>query len=601
MKTNSKKIVIASLIVAFIAAVVIVFFLMSGSSSTVYAEHLELSQKYLDELEYDLAIAELEKAIELEPKKVEAYIALADIYMEMGESDKAEEILQQAAKVMEEAKLQEESTEIDVKIKEVKAEIEAKNSELGDTGAVASNTNANSQETAKNESTNAKEVIEDTQVVDENVKNLARTETIYLEKGRYYVDEYNALGLKVKRSEYNKAGILKNWQEYEYDADGKKIRMISYYGNGVAEYWEIFEYDEIGNLVSSKEYKDELLTELMVTNLYNTDELVETSVYLILYENWIWWEEFEYDVSGKLIKSYYCTDEGFVTEKLYDMDEDIKSEQEHFEGQSQSESVYEYNENGDLQEVLVNGIVENSYSITEYDVYERKTKITKEDQYVGLRITILEYDENNSLIKESYYRDEALTLLAYVCEYDAMGNEIRESVYNEEGKVTYVREYNNKRALIRRLEYEYDEEGELDKWFEEMDGITIYYDKFSKKLYTFETLEQGNKKYIGYDVNENPNRWGIYEYEGLKLVRAIFYTDSTLSMRDYEFEYDEDEKRILQILYDEEGTPEYWTVYKYSEDVLMQTLWYKDAELTELYCVQEYDKEGNLISEKNIQ
>ena len=103
MKTKSKKIVIASLAVAVIAVVAIVFFMMSGSGTTVYAEHLELSQKYLDEMEYDLAIAELEKAIELEPKKVEAYIALADIYMEMGESDKAEEILQQAAKVMAEA------------------------------------------------------------------------------------------------------------------------------------------------------------------------------------------------------------------------------------------------------------------------------------------------------------------------------------------------------------------------------------------------------------------------------------------------------------------------------------------------------------------
>ena len=103
MKTKSKKIVIASLAVAIIAVVAIVFFVMSGSSTTVYAEHLELSQKYLDELEYDLAIAELEKAIELEPKKVETYVYLADIYVRKGDYDAANKVMEDASKAIPEA------------------------------------------------------------------------------------------------------------------------------------------------------------------------------------------------------------------------------------------------------------------------------------------------------------------------------------------------------------------------------------------------------------------------------------------------------------------------------------------------------------------
>ena len=64
-------------------------------------EQLKLGVTYLSELNYEQAIAAYQAAIEIEPKCTEAYLGLADIYTELGEFAKAEEILAEAKKYIE--------------------------------------------------------------------------------------------------------------------------------------------------------------------------------------------------------------------------------------------------------------------------------------------------------------------------------------------------------------------------------------------------------------------------------------------------------------------------------------------------------------------
>lgn len=59
----------------------------------MYDKYMNLAQQYVNELLYDQAIAAYETAIEAESGKPEAYIALADIYVQMGDYESAVAVL----------------------------------------------------------------------------------------------------------------------------------------------------------------------------------------------------------------------------------------------------------------------------------------------------------------------------------------------------------------------------------------------------------------------------------------------------------------------------------------------------------------------------
>ena len=58
-----------------------------------YVKYMDLAQQYANELQYDQAIAAYETAIGSESAKPEAYIALADLYVQMGDYESAVAVL----------------------------------------------------------------------------------------------------------------------------------------------------------------------------------------------------------------------------------------------------------------------------------------------------------------------------------------------------------------------------------------------------------------------------------------------------------------------------------------------------------------------------
>ena len=56
---------------------------------------LASGEKYLEELDYENAEASYLKAIEIDPKQERPYVALAQMYMDQGEVQKAKDILEQ--------------------------------------------------------------------------------------------------------------------------------------------------------------------------------------------------------------------------------------------------------------------------------------------------------------------------------------------------------------------------------------------------------------------------------------------------------------------------------------------------------------------------
>ena len=67
----------------------------SHSASSGVSDDLQLAERYLSEQNYEQAVIEFQKVLEIEPMNVEAYLGLADAYIGLGETDKAIEILQE--------------------------------------------------------------------------------------------------------------------------------------------------------------------------------------------------------------------------------------------------------------------------------------------------------------------------------------------------------------------------------------------------------------------------------------------------------------------------------------------------------------------------
>ena len=97
---NKKVIIIAAAAILSVLALMLAITVPKQVQAQQLAEQLDLGDKYVSELDYEQAIAAYLKAIEIDPKCEEAYLALADIYIEMGELEKAEEILQKAEKAL---------------------------------------------------------------------------------------------------------------------------------------------------------------------------------------------------------------------------------------------------------------------------------------------------------------------------------------------------------------------------------------------------------------------------------------------------------------------------------------------------------------------
>ena len=73
-----------------------IFFLVSGNSAQAekkFQDKITSGDKYVEELDYTNAIDAFQNAIEIEPKKIEGYEKLADVYMKQEEYEKAEETL----------------------------------------------------------------------------------------------------------------------------------------------------------------------------------------------------------------------------------------------------------------------------------------------------------------------------------------------------------------------------------------------------------------------------------------------------------------------------------------------------------------------------
>ena len=80
----------------FILTLVGMLLIGCKSKGTRVQEQLDLGAKYMEDLDYESAIVALNKAIQIDPKNVEAYTMLAELYEKSGRVDEARETLEMA-------------------------------------------------------------------------------------------------------------------------------------------------------------------------------------------------------------------------------------------------------------------------------------------------------------------------------------------------------------------------------------------------------------------------------------------------------------------------------------------------------------------------
>ncbi len=129
VKKNNKKILIITitaitLVILVAVGVVLIINVRSANREKALQEQLDLGNKYLNELDYEQAIVAYETAVEIDPMSVDAYLGLADTYVNMGDFDKAKEVLQKGYDATGDERLKDKIIEIESLIAEEQAKIE---------------------------------------------------------------------------------------------------------------------------------------------------------------------------------------------------------------------------------------------------------------------------------------------------------------------------------------------------------------------------------------------------------------------------------------------------------------------------------------------
>ena len=247
-----------------VAATIIIFLILSANSKQAYAEKLNTAAQYMEELKYEQAVAELELAIEIDPKEAAAYLELAKVYVAMEDYAAALEVLNEGIRNTEDESLTQYKTEVENLIEEIKR---AEEQAMAEANAALEG----------DDPAGAPVVIE---------RIAVRTERVELYDGMYSIQELDADDFVLKETYYSANDELFYTAFYEYDALGHKIKETDEYPDGTIWFCEIT-YTENTQFYNYNNYASDLL---------------------------------EYDDLGRIIKQTFTFNDGRVVtnEHLYD-------------------------------------------------------------------------------------------------------------------------------------------------------------------------------------------------------------------------------------------------------------------------------------------
>lgn len=240
-KSNIKIALILIPLVAIITALAVVVVYLQFSPTKRLDKKMELANKYLEEEDYEQAVAAFQAAIDIDPKCMDAYLGLADayigmddkeqaakayedaikvdskcldaylgladVYYKMGESEKVEKTLDKAEKKFDDDKYKKEMK----KIKQKRADL---TDDTSAAGATTDTTSGGDSTTAANKSDNA--ILQD-YMASLDVSALPKNQIV--DVNCFMVEgEYNSINVEFDSSAY--AGVI-NYICHDINGDGE--------------------------------------------------------------------------------------------------------------------------------------------------------------------------------------------------------------------------------------------------------------------------------------------------------------------------------------------------------------------------------------------
>ncbi len=285
-KKHTPIIIVAILVVGVVAALLIGLVARGGGSRGLQGR-LDLGNKYLDELEYERALASFEAALNIDPMNVDAYLGIVEVYIRTNEFKKALEIAKEGYEATGDERLKEKIDMIE------SGDIFASNGwamrqscydadgkllyyyqftyNLKGQRDSVTRCDANGVETQHLELTydeEGRELVSWSSYADDgelikyvyeydgnDISRLTQYVGIGDEVEQYYKYEKGENG-KVSRSVcYSADGVMRHSSNFVYDENGNCIKDIQYDGNGNMEIYYIYTYDNRGNNVLQQCYR----------------------------------------------------------------------------------------------------------------------------------------------------------------------------------------------------------------------------------------------------------------------------------------------------------------------------------------------------------
>ena len=558
--TKKKKLIYISIAAAIIVIAALAIIFMPKTAPQTVTEMLSTAQKYLVEMEYERAIAEFNKVIELDPMNADAYLGLAEAYEKSGDIDKAIETLKNGFELTGDERLQ------------------------ARLAVLTADTPVETQTSAEDEGFSAG----DTEPMAYYSDGKLRSERIYTDDSGAYDDVYYYWqGFVMLRESYGNDGMLEK-AKFTLPFYGINFNAVQGEFEGKPEKADGGYYISTGNapeklfIADSKDHFE--MSYLSYKNIYTVDEMgnigerSEGNASYFDFNNF----DFTYNIDGtingyhgsadvvslKSDGSFSWTDGNFESEIIYQQPYNgMKSEKNIYsDGKC---TFYHYSKSGRMMyhsESYADGdtYVAKNYDgsgnvvfehISEYEYTDegrhssgKFNRHSPNDDFYALDEWNT-YDEEGNLISKQYNENGTLTCM-YIYRID--GSYLYES-YDDSGNLTYINEidsngngkytdYNSSGEIISVSYSHYNSDGVK---------VTEYYDQ-NNRLYSVNEIDQysGKSKSTYYDENGNISGYGndFYNDEGIHIYEE--YWNGKLSYRSESDDFNNTHKNIR---YDENG------------------------------------------------
>lgn len=230
-----------------------------GGRERKLQEQLDLGTRYLEEMNYEEAVVAFNAALKIEPKSVDAYLGIVEVYIRTNEFDLALETAKEGYEVTGDERLKEKIDMIE------SGGIFASNGWMMKSshydgagnlifwheytynlkGQLASVANYNAQGVQQ-------QYLELT--YDEQGRSLVTYSGYSVEDGTLYKKSLEYSGDNCRETYYNESGEANGYADVEADSDGKPLKCTSYNVDGRLSGIDVYEYNELGDPIKWEHY-----------------------------------------------------------------------------------------------------------------------------------------------------------------------------------------------------------------------------------------------------------------------------------------------------------------------------------------------------------